>query len=114
MTSPSGPADPILLRILDAVPSLVFVVDADLRVQAFNAAAAEVLAAVVRPAASAWSATASGRSSRPNGGGNLSHGYFPECHREVVGQLKKAPPKNRVGSRPSLAVPVSRSPVTRP
>jgi hypothetical protein len=44
MTSPSTPADPMLQHIFDALPAMIFVVDTDLRVQAFNAAAAEVSA----------------------------------------------------------------------
>ncbi len=37
--------DPMLQHVFDALPSMIFVVDGDMRVQAYNAAAAELLAA---------------------------------------------------------------------
>jgi hypothetical protein len=44
MTPPSASVDPLLQHIFDALPSMVFIVDTHLRVQAFNAVASELLA----------------------------------------------------------------------
>lgn len=45
MAPKSRPGDPMLRHIFDALPSMVFVVDPDTRVQAFNEAAANLLSA---------------------------------------------------------------------
>lgn len=45
MTLDTRCPDPLLQQVFDALPSMVFVVDADVRIQAYNTAAAELLAA---------------------------------------------------------------------
>jgi hypothetical protein len=45
MTRDARFPDPMLQHVFDALPSMIFVVDGDMRVQAYNAAAAELLVA---------------------------------------------------------------------